>query len=192
MTGSSPVATPVSLEANGFCLRPLRPEDVTERYVGMLNNPRVNRFLEVRWKPQTDDSVRAFVDSFYKDEEKYAWSITVRDSNLFIGTATLYEINRNHGTAELGLMIGDESYWGKGASETVLTLVINYALDVLNLRRIIGGSCEHNHGMHFTYKRLGFRREANFVKAWASGTGDYWDLYRWAILKDEWRARATR
>jgi ribosomal-protein-alanine N-acetyltransferase len=182
-----------SLEGNGIRLTPFRPEDISDRYITMLNDSKVNRFLEVRWTPQTRETATAFVKSFYGREEKYIWGIFVSKNNLFIGTATLYFINRSHGTAELGLMIGEESYWGKGVSDTTLSLILDYAFDVLKLRRLTGGSYDINYGMNFTYKRLGFRREGRLVKdCLLEPGGVYVDVFRWAMLDEEWRARASK
>src|SRR5713101_8201220 len=89
------------LEDNRFRLTPFREDDITDRYLAMLNDPKINRFLEVRWVPQTRETATAFVKAFYKAEEKYIWGIAVRENKLFIGTATLFQINRHNGSAEL-------------------------------------------------------------------------------------------
>lgn len=179
----------VTIEAQGYRLKPFHATDITDRYVNMLNNPLVNRFLEIRWCPQTRETTQNFVNSFYAGEEKFIWGLFDATTSLFIGTATLYQINRRYGSGEIGLMIGDVSYWGKGASMATMAMIIEHAIQDLKLRRLTGGSYAVNHGMNFTFKRLGFRREGQYVKAAVTETGDYMDVYKWAILADEWSAR---
>jgi ribosomal-protein-alanine N-acetyltransferase len=180
-----------TLRGEGFELAPFRVEDISDAYLAMLNNPQVNRFLEVRWTPQTFETAAEFVKSFYQDDEKYIWGIYAAGTREFAGTATLYLINRIHGSAELGLMIG-EAFWGKGASRTALTLIIDHAFNALKLRRLTGESYVTNHGMNFTFKQLNFRLEGRMVQACAlDRSGAYVDTFRWAILKDEWRPRAA-
>lgn len=192
MTDFAQTRSLVTLESNEYRLSPFRVEDITDRYVSMLNDSQVNRFLEVRWSPQTRETVQAYVSSHYEGAEKYMWGIYASGNNLFIGTTTLSLFNRTYGSAEIGLMIGDASYWGKGASMTVLKMLINHALTTLKLRRLTGATCALNYGMNFTFKRLGFRLEGHFVKAGVSETGEYLDSFRWAILDEEWRERADK
>ena len=94
--------------------------------------------------------------------------------------------DRNHGSAVLGLLVGDRGYWGKGASEEALSLVVELAFHDLGLRRLTGASYAANWGMNFTFNKLGFSREGRMKKAFAVGPGEYGDGYRWALLEDEW------
>jgi ribosomal-protein-alanine N-acetyltransferase len=171
-----------------FSLIPFKAKHISDRYVGWLNDPEVNRFLEVRFVHQTNETVLAFVRSFYGGVEKYMWGIYPNDEDM-VGTATLYSVNRDHGTAEIGLLIGETRYWGKGASAEAIQLMANFAFETLGLRRLTGGGYAANQGMTFTFKRLGFRLEGTQRRAYMSDSGTYVDGYRWGILADEWRAR---
>lgn len=164
-------------------------EHISDRYIGWLNDPQVNRFLEVRHVHQTYDTVLAYVRSFHGDAEKYMWGIYPNNITDLIGTATLYDINRHHGYGEIGLMIGEKDYWGKGASTEAIELIAQFAFETLELRRLTGGSYASNRGMNFTYKMLGFTREGILRKAHMLSPGVYVDGYRWGILVDEWRNR---
>ncbi len=180
------------LEGHRFHLVPFREKDISEAYLAMLNDPKINRFLEVRFERQTVESTTPFVRSFYGNEEKYMWGIHSRENNVFVGTATLFQINRHHGSAMMGLMVGADSFWGKGASEEALKLIAQYSFETLKLRRLLGGTISTNHGMNFTFKRLGYRCEGRFVKANQIEPNAFVDEFRWALLEEEWRARANR
>lgn len=185
------------LEGENFQLIPLTEEHISEKYLRWLNDSEINQFLEVRFVRQTRDTIRNYISSFYQDTEsnpsKYIWGIYTKegDHHSLVGTATLSQINLNHGSAEIGLLVGEKEYWGKNASVQALALVIKFAFETLKLRRLTGGSYAPNHGMNFTFKRLGFRNEAKLVQAFCVGKNTYVDGYRWALLKEEWKDRTT-
>lgn len=175
------------LKGNRYTLRPFTEQDISDRYIGWLNDPQVNRFLEVRFVHQTRDTVLEFVRSFYGEVEKYMWGIFPNDATEPVGTTTLYDIKHNHGTGEIGLMIGEMEYRGKGASNEAMELVLEFAFETLKLRRATGGSISLNHDMNFTFKRLGFTCEGKQRAAWYVSPETYVDGFRWSILADEWR-----
>ncbi len=170
-------------------MRPFQEEDISDRYLGWLNDPEVNRYLDVRFVPQTYETVLPYVRSFYSNSERYFWGIHSNDDTAIIGTATLVNIQREHGTAGLGLMIGQRDYWGSGASAEAIELITGFAFDTLGLRRIGAETRAPNHGMNFTFKRLGFTLEGKRRQAFYIPPGEYVDQYSWGILADEWRAQ---
>jgi [ribosomal protein S5]-alanine N-acetyltransferase len=168
-----------------YSLSPLTQDDITEEYILWLNDPIINKFLEVRHVYQTIETVTEYINEFYKDHERYIWGI-YSIGNRLIGTVNLQGIDRNHNVAELGIMIGNKDFWGKSASEEAISLVLDFAFDTLELYRITGGTYSTNIGMIFTYKRLGFTREGVMRKCFLEGD-KYIDGYRWGILADEWK-----
>jgi RimJ/RimL family protein N-acetyltransferase len=180
---------PTTLTGAGFSLIPFREEHISPAYLGWLNDPEVNRYLEVRHVRQTRETAAAFVRSFDGDVEKYMWGIYPEGRKEPVGTATLYHVDRRHGSVELGLLIGDKSYWGKHTASAVIGLVAGFAFGPLGLRRMTGGTYAPHHGMNFIYKLLGFRQEGKMIKALELTPGVYVDGYRWGILAEEWRAR---
>ena len=187
MKTSAPGLRCARLEGEQYDLLPFTEELISERYIGWLNNPEVNQFLEVRFQTQTQETVRSFVRSFYQETEKYMWGIFPKGEVEPVGTATLQSISRHHGgSGEIGLMIGKKDYWGRGASMEAMKLVMRFGFMELGLRRFTGGCYAPNSGMSFTFKRLGFRLEGKLVKAFAVSSGQYVDGYRWGILREEW------
>lgn len=180
-----------TLEGRNFILRVCREDNLPLRYVAWLQDPDVTRFLEIRHRPQSLETALAFVRSFDGPAEKYMWVIVARDSGEPIGTCTLYDVNRMHGSAEIGLMIGERAYWGSGASSEVIGLLADFAFDTLGLRRLTGGSYATNRGMNFTYRMLGFTREGQLREAFKLDDRCV-DGYRWGILAREWREKREK
>lgn len=172
------------LTGNSYKLIPFNKNDLTQDYINWLNDPIVTKFLEIRHEQQSLSKINDYIDQFYKDYEAYIWGIYTQE-DLLIGTVNLNSINRNHNTAELGLMIGNIDYWGKLASEEAISLVIDFAFNQLNLNKVTGGSYSTNLGMNFTYKKLGFTREGVMRKSFFMDQ-KYIDGFRWGILSQEW------
>ncbi len=177
------------LAGRNYTLKPFTDTDITDTYLGWLNDPEVNRYLELRFARQTREMATSYVRSFYGGgEEKYMWGITPNGQAHPVGTITLAFINRVHQTGEIGLMIGNRDYWGRGASTEALQLLCEFAFDRVGLRRLVAGTYAPNRGMNFTYKQLGFTMEGRLRSAFFLEPDSYTDGFRWALLKDEWKA----
>lgn len=167
-------------------LTPFTEADIDARYLGWLNDREVNRFLEVRHVTQTRETAAAFVRSFAGDVEKNMWAIRDLASDLAVGTATLHTINRQHGSAEIGILIGEKAFWGGTTAQETLSLVIGFAFGPLALRRITAGTYARHWGMNLLYKKLGFSREGTLRQAYQLEPGVFVDGFRWGLLKEEW------
>jgi [ribosomal protein S5]-alanine N-acetyltransferase len=153
------MAEPETLIGHKLSLIPFKEEHISEAYIGWLNNPEVNRFLEVRFVHQTYETVLAYVRSFYGDTEKYMWGIYPENNPCPIGTATLSNINRHHQSGAVGLMIGEKAYWDKGNGTTVIKLVVAYAFSRLNLHKVTAGAVADNLGSIGAFQKAGFKVE---------------------------------
>ena len=169
-----------------YYLRPLIIDDISEKYIGWLNNIEVNSFLEVRNVTQTYHSVKTYVKSFYDASNKYLWGIYTRN-NKHIGTVNIV-IDEGQ-TAEIGLMVGDRKYWGKGASDESIGLVLDFAFDTMNLQKASGGCYATNIGMVFTFKKLGFTRDKTLKIDSCLLSEKYSEIYRWSILSKDWKGK---
>lgn len=170
-----------------YYLKTLLPEDVTDRYVNWLNDPEVNRYLEVRFTKSTFESTKEFVSSF-DNESKYIFGIYSLDSNQHIGNIALY-INSYHNTASYGYLIGEKEYWGKGAAIEAITLMLDFAFKKLNIRKVWGGAYLSNVYSIFNFKKLGFVQEGR-LRQHNIDEGKLCDGLIFGILKEEWLSRA--
>lgn len=120
------------------------------------------------------------------------WAVYPKDSHEFIGTATLSLISHIHGSGGIGFMIGEKAYWGSGASQESLGLIVDFAFNHLGLRRLFAETCAPNHGMNFTLKKMGFALEGKIRESHYLSPDCYVDGYRWGILANEWQNLRTR
>ena len=81
-----------------------------------------------------------------------------------IGNCAYYGIDNMHKEAELGIMIGDREYWGKGyGSDAVTTLVYHIFRDV-GVRRIHLHTLEWNIRAQRCFEKCGFTPCGHIVK----------------------------
>jgi ribosomal-protein-alanine N-acetyltransferase len=165
-------------------LTPFKEEHICERYLGWLNDPEVNRFLEVQFVPQTHETALAYVSSFYGEAEKYMWGVYLKSNNDLIGTATLSDINRNHRRGALGLMIGEKKYWGQGYAKEIINLVVGYAFKRLGLHKVVAGAVAANQGSIKAFQKAGFEIEGK-LKSHFCLDGKYYDSLYLGITRDD-------
>ena len=135
----------------------LQETDVTEDYVGWLNNPDVNRFLESRFAVHTRESVREFVRGHLLDPASLFCGIrSGAHSWKHVGNIKLSPIDRHHRIAELGIMIGDEFAWGKGIGTEAIRVMAGIARSELGLRKLTAGAYGSNAGSLIAFQRAGF------------------------------------
>ncbi|MBI4769217.1 MAG: GNAT family N-acetyltransferase, partial [Chloroflexi bacterium] len=104
-----------------------------------------------------------------------------------IGSCGLHRIQWRERSAELGISIGDRSYWGRGyGTDTVRTLV-NHGFGTLNLNRIFLRVFAHNARAIRAYEKAGFQQEGRLREDHYFG-GEYVDTLILSVLQSEWRA----
>jgi RimJ/RimL family protein N-acetyltransferase len=136
-------------------LRVLRPEDVSPVYVEWLNDPDVNQYLESRFLTHTIDSTRAFVRECYDSDCDILLGVWLLGRH--IGNAKLGPIAWNHQRADLGLMIGDKTVWGRGIGSAVVRSVTDFALTDLHFNKVTASAYATNIGSIKSFERCGYR-----------------------------------
>ena len=139
----------------------LEEGDVGPAYVDWLNDPRVNRFLEIRFSPQTLESTRAFVRSCRQSSHSVLWGLRATAlGGRHIGNIKLGPIDRQHGLGEIGLMLGEPESWGRGLARTAIDMVCEIGTHELGLRKFTAGCCAGNLGSERAFLAAGFSVEA--------------------------------
>ena len=66
----------------------------------------------------------------------------------------------HHGTADIGLMLGEKSYWRQGLGLEAWSVVLNDLLQESALRKVTGGTARPNSGMIRIMEQSGMKLEA--------------------------------
>jgi len=134
----------------------LEPEHVTATYVSWLNANDINKYLESRFETHTVQSTAEFVAANLASADSLLLGITSRLLDRHVGNIKLGPIDHQHSTADIGLLIGDRSAWGKGIATSAITLVTDIARTQLHLRKLTAGCYASNEGSKRAFEKSGF------------------------------------
>lgn len=147
----------------------LTPDHVSEAYVSWLNDPLTNQYLESRYTIHTAESTRAFVASILGSPNNLLLGIRSPDSHAHVGNIKLGPINETHGSADIGILIGERAAWGKGIATSAITRLADVARTQLGLRKLTAGCYASNVGSKKAFEKAGFEiegvRKAQFLMA---------------------------
>lgn len=177
------------IESDRFVIRPLTADDISQRYIDWLNDPEINRFLEVRWRSQDLDSVRSYVAS-HDRKNNYILGIFEKAEDKHIGNFSL-RVDPNNRKASMGVMIGDKEYWGQAVVLEARARVLDSIFDKMPVDKVSGGCYQTNTHAIFNYRRQGWQvdgiRKADRVD------GDRRvDLVHFTMFKERWLDCAKR
>ncbi len=140
-------------------LRPLSPQDVREKYVGWLNDPQVNQYLETRFEVQTIDSCLAFVNLINADQNSHLFGIFDLEKSLHIGNIKLGPIHPRHKWGDLSLFIGEKLFWGHGLATEAISAVTFWAFTSCGLEKVEAGCYAENIGSLRAFLKCGYSVE---------------------------------
>jgi ribosomal-protein-alanine N-acetyltransferase len=134
------------IKTERLLLEPFSEKYLTQEYVNWLNNPAVVRYSEQRHRKHTIESCRKYVESF-KGTSNHMWAISVINGGLgHIGNIIAY-VNQENKIADISILIGKVEAWEKGYGTEAWKAVCNYAIKVLKLRKVTGGTLSTNMSM---------------------------------------------
>ncbi|MBN1679813.1 MAG: GNAT family N-acetyltransferase [Anaerolineae bacterium] len=117
------------------------------------------------------------------------FGIQTKDSTP-IGLFVVAYIQPAFRTAILGAYIGEPEYWGGGYGTDALLLVVDYAFDWLDLRRLWLVTMSLNARVLRQMDKVGFTME-NRQRNATLADGTWYDIVMYGLLRDEWPGRAA-
>lgn len=168
-----------------LCLRSLERSDLNETYKQWMNDFEVTRFLEIRFKPHSLDSIVEYWEEHRSDSSSPWFAICRVDTNAHIGNIKLGPINWIHRRADLSIFIGDRNSWGQGYASEAISLVRDWAFRELDLQKLNAGMCELNLPSRKAFEKCGFRLEAT-LREEANYFGRRENVIRLGLPRSSW------
>jgi len=147
------------IETERLWLKSLEVAAAEGSYASWLADPEVMRFIEIDNAQSDALSVAAYIDSMNQSPDNYLFGIFTRADGRHIGNIKLGSIDRAHGRADIGLLIGHRASWGKGYASEAIAAISEFAGDELHLRRVFAGCHETNPGSVKAFLKSGFEIE---------------------------------
>ncbi len=172
------------IETERLIIEPFHEKYLTERYVGWLDDPEVVRFSEQRLRAHTLKSCRAYMNSF-EGTPNYFWACVTRGPDIrHIGNANAYVDTRNK-VGDVGILIGEKNYWGKGYGLEVFAAVTDYLFRENHVRKVTAGTVAANTGMVRIMERAGMKEDGRRVRH-VLFDGQEFDVVYAALFRDDW------
>tara|TARA_Y100001934_G_C12355431_1_gene777842 strand:+ start:111 stop:695 length:585 start_codon:yes stop_codon:yes gene_type:complete len=176
----------ISIDPNKVILRQLESKDVGEKYVAWLNDPEVNKFLEIRHNvPINTDDVIKFVEHC-NDKKRYHWGIFYE--NIHIGNISCSIIDRVYRYVNISNLIGEKIFWNSDICKFSLNAAIEYLFSQASFNRIEAGTYSIHLSGITLLTNLGFKKEGVF-KERAIFNNKYINTLLFGVTKSEWDKR---
>lgn len=166
-------------------LRAVEPRDA-EAFYEWHNDPQVTSTLGVRY-PVTRAAEREWFEQAGLPSYAGCYLAVETFDGVLLGTCGLYEtaLPENR-TAELGIQLGNKSYWGRGYGTDAVRTTCRFGFEEMNLHRIELIVFAHHAAALRVYEKVGFTVEAVAREAhW--GDGRWYDDVHMALLEGELR-----
>jgi len=138
------------------------------RYISWLRDYEVIKTLNLLSyvdSPVTIEELRQYVQSVSQSEQDLFFALHALEGKEFIGTVRIAKIDPITQSADVGVMIGEKSFWGKGLATDILGAVCAHLFESRKMRKLTCGLMSVNPAMEKVFTRLGFKREGLFRKA---------------------------
>lgn len=169
-------------------LRALTGKDV-EANVRWMNDVEVARNIGQVGRFSYENEA-GFIERVQGDIQGYEFAIEAIDGSepKYIGNIGFHNFDPRNRQAELGIMIGEHDYWGKGFGGAAIRLLLEFGFGELNLHRVYLRVFAFNKRGIRAYEKVGFKLEG-ITRQSAYIDGAYHDDYQMSILKPEWEER---
>lgn len=172
------------IEGNKISLRSLTKADFNKTFKWHNNLELKNLTLSHPF-PVTDVQEEAWFDSILKDRSNRTvyFGIVEKSKNELIGIIFLTKINPINTNCWLGVFIGEEEARGEGFGKEAMKLIVDYAFNNLNLRKVSLEVIATNKSAIEVYKKLGYKIEGE-MKNQVFNEGNYENVLIMSITKE--------
>ena len=147
---------PNPIRGDGCLLEVLRATDVTPAYVAWMNDPEVIRFLTPPARPYSRESLIAYVAARLDSGTDLLCAIRTADGRRHIGNIKLGGIDPHLSRGDIGIVLGDRAFWGRGYATRAIAAMTRHAHCVLGLDWVIAGCHHANAGSWRAFEKAGF------------------------------------
>ncbi|MCP8615404.1 GNAT family N-acetyltransferase [Salirhabdus salicampi] len=175
------------LEGKHVYLRPFEEDDIDYFFDNALWDREIRKLTGTQ-TVFSRISVQKFIERVAMDDSRIDLIISTRETNELIGDLALTEIDHINRNAQIRVGIFQKEYRGKGYGTDALSLILEYAFDILHLHRIGLSVYPFNPRGIKSYEKLGFKQEG-IIRDELFYNGEYHDSIIMGVLKNEFHKR---
>jgi RimJ/RimL family protein N-acetyltransferase len=167
------------------------PENIVE-HAQMISGAEVGHYLGVK-SPLSRDAAERFARETLGQvgTSLFTFNIVRIEDDRRVGGVTLRDIDRENGSAELAIFVGEPSLLGQGLGTDALRCALDFGFGEVRLERIQLHVFDYNTRARRSYEKAGFSTDAVLRRA-RFHRGAHHDVLVMSILRDEWLAQDRR
>lgn len=162
----------------------VNPEDYP-LYTTWVNDLEVTLGLGITSKQITQLVEREILEQLSKSN--YNFAVVDKQTHQVIGNAGFPRLDQINQNGEVGIFIGDKSYWGNGYGGEALKLMLDFGFNILNLYNIRLSVFEFNQAAICCYQKIGFK-EAGRIRGARMIGGNRYDLIYMDMIASEYES----
>jgi RimJ/RimL family protein N-acetyltransferase len=155
-----------------------------------VNDLRVSYTLSIiseQGLPLTDQDEEDWFNGMRKDRSQVVFTIYEQSSGRAVGNVSLGGVGSLNRSAEIGIVIGERSVWGRGYATEAMALMVDYGFTMLGLHHIWLRYLATNDAARRVYDRVGFKEAGRMRESWLLG-GTFHDVVLMDILTSEFES----
>jgi ribosomal-protein-alanine N-acetyltransferase len=175
-----------NLETKRFMLREIQPSDA-EAVFACFNDDEVTRYYDQPTFTAVEqaDKLILHMRQGFRDRRSIRWGIARKDDSWLLGTCGYNGWNRYSRKSGLGYELA-RPYWRQGVMIEVLTAVLTFGYQRMNLNRVEALVMPGNIASEKLLANLGFQCEG-LLRQYAYFKESFYDLQMFALLNQDWQ-----
>jgi RimJ/RimL family protein N-acetyltransferase len=154
-------------------------------YLKWMRDYEVQRWI-LNTVPVTLEAETAWYDEIVTSQNAFQFEIRTLENEHLIGACSIFDIDYRNRGAELGIVIGEKDYWGKGYGSDAVRSLLRFAFDEANRNRVYLRVFAYNERAIRSYEKCGFQHEGTARQAHFR-EGHYHDVHMMGILYEDWQ-----
>lgn len=160
-------------------------EAAVKQFSDWINDNRVRYYMLMQY-PASVTQERDWLKRVGESRNSVTWGIYANGD--FVGSMGIDSIDFAHSHAELGILIGNKQWWGKGVATVAEMLVTDYAfsciipggLSKLYAYVLVGNDPSRKALQHVGFQDVGILRREHYAH------GQWFDIWVGDLLREEW------
>lgn len=180
--------SPVELETENYSIRSMRPEDITDRYVGWWTDRKIWGGTPWPLRDLTREQHLNRLARRYDNKSDFQLGVFDGESGLLAGFFEI-SLRPNQRWYSVNVIIGEPDYWGRRIVVEAGAAILDFGFAHLDVDRVMVEAMARNIPTIYNLKNLGFLYEGVLREEWRYTDGKRVDVCAFGLLKDEWLAR---
>ena len=151
----------IYLKSKNLNFKELETSDVNETYVKWLNDKDINKYIIQKNVTNNTESLKDYVKKHRDSKNDFLFGIFENKKNTHIGNIKLTISHPKEKIANIGILIGEKIFQGKGYGKESINTITKFGQNKLNLIRIEAGFLDTNQKSLHCFLKCGFVQDGH-------------------------------